>query len=37
MNVRYAAGETTYQEDPAMGRYVEVRYMETGQALQRAR
>ena len=29
MNVRYAAGETTYQEDPAMGRYVEVHYMET--------
>ena len=29
MNVRYVAGETTYSEDPAMGRYVEVRYMET--------
>ena len=29
MNVRYVAGETTYLEDPAMGRYVEVRYMET--------
>ena len=29
MNVRYAAGETTYQEDPVTGRYVEVRYMET--------
>ena len=29
MNVRYAAGETTYQEDPATGRYVEVHYMET--------
>ena len=24
MNVRYAAGETPYQEDPAMSRYVEV-------------
>ena len=29
MNVRYVAGETTYSEDPAMGRYVEVWYMET--------
>ena len=29
MNVRYAAGEMTYQEDPATGRYVEVHYMET--------
>ena len=29
MNVRYAARETTYQEDPATGRYVEVCYMET--------
>ena len=29
MNVRYAARETTYQEDPATGRYVEVHYMET--------
>ena len=29
MNVRYVAGETTYSEDPATGRYVEVRYMET--------
>ena len=29
MNVRYVAGETTYSEDPAMGRYMEVRYMET--------
>ena len=29
MNVRYVAGETTYQEDPATGRYVEVHYMET--------
>ena len=29
MNVRYAAGETTYQEDPVTGRYVEVHYMET--------
>ena len=29
MNVRYVAGETTYQEDPGTGRYVEVRYMET--------
>ena len=29
MNVRYVAGETTYQEDPVTGRYVEVRYMET--------
>ena len=29
MNVRYVAGETTYQEDPGTGRYIEVRYMET--------
>ena len=29
MNVRYVAGETTYQEDPARGRYIEVHYMET--------
>ena len=29
MNVRYVAWETTYQEDPATGRYVEVHYMET--------
>ena len=29
MNMRYVAGETTYQEDPATGRYVEVHYMET--------
>ena len=29
MNVRYVADETTYQEDPATGRYVEVWYMET--------
>ena len=29
MNVRYVAGETTYQEDPSTGKYVEVRYMET--------
>ena len=29
MNVRYVAGETTYSEDPATGRYVEVQYMET--------
>ena len=29
MNVRYVARETTYQEDPSTGRYVEVRYMET--------
>ena len=29
MNIRFAAGETSYQEDPVMGRYVEVRYMET--------
>ena len=29
MNVRYVAGETMYSEDPAMGRYEEVRYMET--------
>ena len=29
MNVRYVAAETTYSEDPATGRYVEVRYMET--------
>ena len=29
MNVRYVAGEMTYQEDPTTGRYVEVRYMET--------
>ena len=29
MNVRYVAGEVTYQEDPVTGRYVEVRYMET--------
>ena len=29
MNVRYAAGETTYQEDPATGRYIEFHYMET--------
>ena len=29
MNVRYAAGEMTYQEDPATGRYIEVCYMET--------
>ena len=29
MNTRYVAGETTYQEDPATGRYVEVWYMET--------
>ena len=29
MNVRYVAGEMTYQEDPATGRYIEVHYMET--------
>ena len=29
MNVRYVARETTYQADPATGRYVEVCYMET--------
>ena len=29
MNVRYVAGETSYQEDPSTGKYVEVRYMET--------
>ena len=29
MNVRYVAGETSYQEDPATGRYIEVHYMET--------
>ena len=29
MNIKYVAGETTYSEDPATGRYVEVRYMET--------
>ena len=29
MNVRYVAGDTTYQEDPVTGRYVEVRYIET--------
>ena len=29
MNMRYVAGETTYLEDPAKGRYVEVCYMET--------
>ena len=29
MNVRYVAGEMTYQENPATGRYVEVHYMET--------
>ena len=29
MNVRYVAGEITYSEDPATGRYLEVRYMET--------
>ena len=29
MNMRFVAGETTYQEDPATGRYVEVCYMET--------
>ena len=29
MNVRYVAGETTYQEDPRTGCYTEVRYMET--------
>ena len=29
MNVRYVARETTYQEDPVTGRYIEVRYMET--------
>ena len=28
MNVRYVAGETTYQEDPGTGRYIKVRYME---------
>ena len=29
MNIKYVAGDTTYSEDPATGRYVEVRYMET--------
>ena len=29
MNMRYIAGETTYQEDPRTGCYNEVRYMET--------
>ena len=29
MNIRFAAGETSYQEDPVTGRYVEVRYMVT--------
>ena len=29
MNIKYVAGETTYSEDPATGRYVEDRYMET--------
>ena len=29
MNVRFVAGETTYQEDPVTDRYVKVRYMET--------
>ena len=29
MNVRYVAGETTYQEDLRTGRYTEVRYMKT--------
>ena len=24
MNIKYVAAETTYSEDPAMGRYVEV-------------
>ena len=24
MSVRYVAGKTTYQEDPGMGRYIEV-------------
>ena len=29
MNIRYVAGDTTYSEDPATGRYIEVHYMET--------
>ena len=29
MNMRYVASETTYQEDPMTGRYIEVCYMET--------
>ena len=29
MNIKYVAGDTTYSEDPATGRYVEVQYMET--------
>ena len=29
INIKYVAGDTTYSEDPATGRYVEVRYMET--------
>ena len=29
MNVRYMAGEISYQEDPRTGHYNEVRYMET--------
>ena len=29
MNVRYVAGDTTYQEDPKTGKYVEVHYMES--------
>ena len=29
MNIKYVAGVTNYSEDPAMGRYIEVRYMET--------
>ena len=29
MNIKYVAGDTTYSEDPATGRYVEVWYMET--------